>query len=278
MKVSETVRQCLWHYPSLYRDRTHVLVQIMCDPSVGYDWVDGELIDGFADDESMEDPPVDPHMVFVGRVNQWLTDQLHFKEMNRRRRAAGYDDPPFEWRGLHRATVESWRELAEEEAARNRYVHDNIETLIEQRSAPEGITPLSRPTPGRFPSPITVIPDDVTDDWLDACEEMAQVALASSQSTLARAWDRPGYEPDASFPPPFSPESADRLRKILGKQDPTPSERAAELEHRERASEARLRADAAATEENHAIARETLERVAYLRKQRLPVTSRERSA
>lgn len=53
MKVDETVRRGIWHYPHMFPNRIHMLHHMFYVLGCGYEWVDGELVDGWVDDEGV---------------------------------------------------------------------------------------------------------------------------------------------------------------------------------------------------------------------------------
>jgi len=177
MNVEDTVRRNLMDWPSLYKSRSDVMENLFCCYGTGYDWIDGEIAweEGEAAYQEMYDrhrerTPVsdDPEVILAAR-RAGMTEQQRRREDERNAEMMALmekypDDEPW---------VPAEVELAREEAEETRYVWENIDALCQRRAPRPSIYPMSEY------SPLTRIPDDVKDDWLDAAQEAVWMVLAS---------------------------------------------------------------------------------------------------
>lgn len=263
MNVDDTVRLSLYNYPSLYTDRWAVFEHILCGYGTGYDWVDGELVDTLS--EATEEHRRRKPLLRDADAELERMIAEHRSDAQRRNEFRAADDQvevePSEF------LVNSWRELAAETAERVRYVHDNLDELTHTRKQPQHVGEMSRPARGLTFSPLASIPDDVTSDWLDACQEAAEFVLASERSN--HLWDADINPQERK---PVSREMREMLHSILeeasgGPVAPLPPDEELAVQYAAE-REQRFAADSRAVKKNHAIAREALERIAVLRAQR----------
>lgn len=161
MKVDDVVRQALWFFPTLYDNRTAVLANAMLRYGNGYEWRSGELVDAYGpyDDEERRHPhSSDPATVLEQMIERWNEDR------------SGRDSP------LTDTALQTMRANAEATAARVGRVRGNIDELVHRRAALECVEDLCE-----F-SPLENLPADITDEWLDAAEEVCHAVLACRRS------------------------------------------------------------------------------------------------
>lgn len=212
MNVDETVRRSLWHFPALYDSRIQVLEHLLCTINGGYDWNGGERVacTDHAEHERRRPHHTDPRMYVAAALSaeleEWLTDHI---DVHRRTdpdtgRLEGWtltcrepSDRPLRW--LHPALAEhgiaQLRARADAECARVREIRENLDRYAtepgsllrrrfdpatsswhpdpHQRSDREEIYPLNE----RYAA-LANLPDDITDDWLAAAEEVARKIIA----------------------------------------------------------------------------------------------------
>jgi hypothetical protein len=189
MTPDELIRERLWHYPTKYRDRSHVLEVALGSPDAGFGWVNGELINIFPvtdDATNSRDPAV------INGI--WLADW--------RTRMDGAEPSIY--------VIRSYQEISRRRAARVIAVRDGIDALVETRAPLETMSVTLAPPDisGRPGSPLLEIPPNATESWLLACEEVAHLIMECPRSTL-----HPG-DPPASAEGTFARRAS--LAQMMG--------------------------------------------------------------
>jgi hypothetical protein len=227
---------------------------MLCCFGNGYEWRDGEIVKTADHSDYLAAHPRhrDAEAILAERI------AARASENERMQRLGEEPEDTSVW-------MESDRRMAEEEAARNRHVQDNIDRLVAQGEPLVRMQGLSDPLFGRTMSPLASIPDDVTDDWLAACEETAHVVLACKRGVYS-------YDRDLEAPQPIDREKMQRECDLVSEILDLPSKQLPAQEEMEATEAAersqRLAADRSDVERSHRIVRAALVRIAQIRASR----------
>lgn len=179
--VDEEVRTSLYHFPSLYRNRTEVLAHMLTTTGGGYDWDCGELhtdFDYWAYEQSnphyedAEAALAESYVKWYGDEVRRLTVGRQFKDPEDPERTNTLAHPPA-------FIVEHWKVHAEESATRTREQRADIGRRIHERAPLTGCYSMAE----KYAN-LATFPDDVHADWLEAIEEIATAILAIDGKAL----------------------------------------------------------------------------------------------
>lgn len=146
--VDEFVREKILVYPETYSNRTEVLYHVLCVPDSRYRWAeDGTVV-------TVDDAPVAKWSKAreVERVEQLLNDVA---------KSLGPDAP---------YTLQALRSDIMESVERNEKTVQEVETRIHTRGEIESFYPQDGWCL------LMTTPANVTDDWLEACDEIRVLA------------------------------------------------------------------------------------------------------
>jgi hypothetical protein len=158
--VDTTIRNLFLFAPLLHKSRTDSLHYLLCVIGNGYGWLNGELVRG-------DTRPL-PSWTEEGeraRAEKNITEML-----------GRYDN--HEYAEAVRAALETG---LEEEIIASKAVLDNLDIIVSQkyvRSQEQDATDYALDIyPQSGYAALMNIPDDVTDDWRAACDEMRAIAV-----------------------------------------------------------------------------------------------------
>jgi hypothetical protein len=281
MNPTDSARQSIWYFPTLYANRTGVMAHLFTTLGGGYEWVNGELVCDFDYEEYERTNPhhTDPRKYIANKLNkeldEYFADKIvvhsiyddehgyligaRFEELDKPRynRSLNYLNP--RWGN---GMIERLREHAVEEAAANKYRRDNVDELKYLWVPITECYPMSAEY-----SNLANLPDDITDEWLDEAERMAHAVLETKWSLYHP--DRPGMQ---EFRFKVNGEKKERtpeerlrlsntIRKAMG-QEPLTLEDLAALDRKaEEERKKEIEADKKSVDSNHKIARKALARI-----------------
>ncbi len=154
--VEETVRNSLLDYPTLFSNRTEIFHHLFCVIGNGYEWNDGELVNGYRmDDGLVEEYEREPCSV--------KDEEEQMKEYNEQ-----YS------KDLYEFLEPALRIQIRKDNAKFEFHKDNIDLLVKIVGNIDWIYPMCEY------SRLMNIPDDVKDDWLEAAEQMATYVVSFS--------------------------------------------------------------------------------------------------
>lgn len=177
MKVLDLVRERMWRYPTLHPNRTMALLSALTYSGAG--WQNGELY--------VDDPPPTEEKHFIDpeqSYQRWLSEETVWDAEKRERRQVHESE-------LSESTRQSLRKLSADDARETAEVRLNIDEKI--------VTPGPLEIVSWIPSyaPIVNLPGNITDEWLDAVEEVAKAIYeCDSAGGLAKKDDQQPKNPE----------------------------------------------------------------------------------
>lgn len=290
MNPTDYVKQAIYHWPTLYENRTDVMSSALVVNGSGNGWgEDGELVSGTDHAAHERDDPhhTDPAKFVAAKLSKelgaYLSDKINVRYE--------YDEEEYDivgWRfeelpeprydralnylradGLN--TIDRLRERAAEECAKTKYLRDNLDEVAQLWVPMRECYPMYEYDWGT--SNLLSFPDNITPEWMAEVERMAWAVLRCPWSV---------YHPERP--------SALALRNKFGDYGPmTPEERLArynmirsvmdeplitlaevEQEQRKYAAqrEIEIRADAHSVRRNRHIAHKTLLKLDRIKRER----------
>lgn len=165
MNVNDTVRRCLWNYPTLYPSRLQALEHLLCVIGNGYEWDGGEIVYCWPDDPHLNSKGYRKD-IFQAEHPRPKSDIYRMRDWMGFRNYDHIDDAE-----LRAQLIDMPYRLAREDNDKVRYNHQHIDRLTIEPGEIEHIYPMCQY------SLIMCVPDDVKADWLDACFEMAACVM-----------------------------------------------------------------------------------------------------
>jgi hypothetical protein len=157
--VDTTIRNLFLFAPTLHKSRTDALHYLLCVLGNGYEWKHGELVS-----KSAEALPSWNEEAERERAEKSITDMLN-----------NYNNHEYA-----ETVRESLKLGLEKEIEESKRILANLDAIISQDYVPEQEQDSTDYALTIYPQSescaLMTVPDDVTDDWRAACDEMRAVA------------------------------------------------------------------------------------------------------
>lgn len=157
MNLQETIEDCIRWYPSLFDTRTSVLNHLFFVNGNGYDWIDGELVDIYED----ENTRTEEDAVWA---NGWERYKEGMEEFIAEPVLANFFD---NLKVFYKEKEEKYRKI------RNEYKERASKDYTEEK--------FTRWYPVCKYAGIVTFPDDIKPDWAEGIKEVAQKILATTE-------------------------------------------------------------------------------------------------
>lgn len=247
-KVQDYARQKMLDWPTLYKSYSSVLLSIFSYGS-GHEWQNGEIVCRF------EESPTDNF-----KTTKEAYDHRVHEEWCDRARTVRYGSDESKSRAYCPMTLrdhEMYWKLAEDRASEVRFVHEQVETLLEDLEVPEYMMPFNSEY-----CLIANLPDDIHEDWLDAAELVADMLADSTKSVFISQYETV-RDPEV---PALSKETWMMLQNMLDDSSGKPRKSFEEaVAAREKKKQDDYAHDKTVVAKNREIGQEALQRIKQIR-------------